>query len=102
MVKRGKIPILTVVGLGLGLKNMFDLYTATPDNLKTDAMVNMMTGYASPQYLAAGGAVKTWDFNHAVRAYAPMIGGGMASKYLGGPKGLNLNAQLRNVPLFKL
>jgi len=106
MAKKGKIPVATLVGLGLTLKHLYDKYTLydnpTDRPNRSALMTYHMIGYASPTTAARIGVPTGFAVGEVFETWGPTVGGSLISKYVGGPKGLNVNAQLRNIPLFKL
>ncbi len=87
-----KIPIATTVGLALTGLHLWNMYNAGGN--KQQNMVKAMTGY---DYISGD-----WQWQELIATWGPVVGGALVSKYIGGPKGLNVNASLRNVPLIKL
>ena len=92
MAKSKKIAVATVAGLALSGKRLYDQYQAS-DN-KYQGMLVAITGY---DYIN-----KTWTWEEAFATYAPTIAGHAISTYIGGPKGLNVNAKITGLPLLKL
>ena len=102
--KNGKIPVATIVGLALTAKQLFDEYKSASPDLKAPALIMKMTGYITPGLeTRLGYPVGTsFDMKQPVGTWAPTIGGSLISKYVGGPKGLNVNASIRAMPMFKI
>lgn len=101
MARREKIPLLTVAGLILGAKQAYDSITGAAEENRTDVAIAVLTGYATPKLQALDGR-PAFDINRIVPTYGPMVAGKLASDYIGGKKGLNINSKLRAIPMFKL
>lgn len=100
MAKKGKIPLGLTFGLiGTGgriLKAWLDMKDRTDltDSQKRDTLMAIITGYRP----SAG----TFDMGEVVMTWGPLAVGHGVSTYVGGPKGLNVNAKIRAIPIFKL
>lgn len=100
MVKKGKIPVATILGLFASGKRLWDYssYLKTRTDLtdiqKQNAMFYKISGYD----LETG----VFDIKEAIGTFGPTVLGYGVSTYIGGPKGMNINSKLRAVPLFKV
>lgn len=106
MAKRGKISIATVGGVLMTLAHLWgkwQLYDNDTDRPhRGSLMAYHMTGYASATTAAKIGVPAGFSSDEVMDTWLPTVGGALISKYVGGPKGLNVNAQLKGIPLFKL
>lgn len=99
-----KIPLATVIGVGLTAKRLYDKWTLYDNDTdrpkRNDYMIYHMTGIATKDAQAAG--FETDLVGELSATWGPAVAGALISTYVGGPKGLNLNAKLSGVPLVKL
>ncbi|GAJ21962.1 unnamed protein product [marine sediment metagenome] len=77
---------------------MWDVWSAAAPQVQTEAMTAALTGWRGPHMSNPN----TWDYPQLIMTYGPAIAGALGSKYVGGPKGLYVNASLRDVPFIKL
>ena len=96
--RKAKIPILATAGLVLTLKHLWDVYNSAAPEVRGEAMTAALTGWRGPHLSDPN----TFDYTLLIPTYAPVVAGTLASKYVGGPKGLNANAALRGVPFVRL
>lgn len=94
-----KIPIGTTLGMILTVKSIWDFHKEMKDaGLTGDAYNNGMIGKLTGYQPDTG--VFVWET--LAGTWGPVVIGGLVSKYIGGPKGLNVNAQLKSLPFIKL
>ena len=103
MAKRGKIPIATIAGLAMTGARVLKVYMDNKDRPDIgEVMTYNLFGYAGKDFAVANAITPGFNAGNLISTWGPVIGGSAISKYVGGPKGLNVNAQIRSVPLFKL
>lgn len=102
-MKKGKISIATMIGLYATGKKIYDDYKAgEPYDIGMDWVIRDMTGICTPKMQAAMADPKVFNYVDPLTTWAPTVGGALISKYVGGPKGLNINSKISALPLFKL
>lgn len=95
MAKKGKIPVGLVAGLIMTAKKIFDVHNKYKDHEDySNIMISYLGGYHP--------TLKKLTLDRAMSVWAPTGIGYGISTYVGGPKGMNVNAKLRAIPIFKL
>ena len=103
MAKKGKISIATTIGLIAMAKNLYDGFKRDQERgTGTSYLIESLCGYRDAKIRAISNPDSSFDRDRVIATWLPPIVGSLASKYVGGPKGLNLNASLKSIPLFKL
>ncbi len=103
--KMGKIPLAATFGAFLTaskLASKWFLYDNDTDRpVRNNLMLYHMTGYADETAATALGVTPGFYKGEAIGTWAPAVGGALISTYVGGPKGLNMNAKIKGIPLVK-
>lgn len=102
-MRKGKISIATTIGLIAAGKQIYDAYKfGEPYGIGVDHVIRSTTGICTPKMQEAMAEPTAFVWQDPLATWGPAVAGSLISKYVGGPKGLNVNAQLRGIPIFKL
>lgn len=95
MVKKGKIPIGITAGLFMTAKKIYDVHVKYKDHEDySNIMISYLAGYHP--------TLKKATLDRALSVWLPTGVGYGISTYVGGTKGLNVNAKIKAIPIFKL